>query len=127
MLFAIHLLRVTALSFIAFGMCFIAAPGYFSEALAGEMQTTPSALIDMRATYGGMGLGTGLVLWSLARQRETVVAGLIASLLVLGSIATARLAGCIVDGMPNAYMLIALVLEVSFFAMTLLALKRITD
>jgi hypothetical protein len=127
MLFAIYLLRITALFFVTFGLCFIAAPGYFSDALLGEVQTTPNALIDMRATYGGMGLGAGLVLWSLARQRETIVAGLISSLLVLGCIATARLAGFIMDGIPNAYMLLALALESAFFAMTLLALKRITD
>lgn len=127
MLFATYLLRLTALSFITLGLGFVTAPGYLSEVLLGEVQTTPGAMLDMRATYGGLGAGVGLALWSLTRQRETIVAGLIVSSLVLTSIALARLAGFAVDGGPTAYMWGALALESLFVVLTLLALKRITD
>jgi hypothetical protein len=74
MKFATNFLRVTAALFMVFGACFIVAPEFFAHALTGSEPWTSSALIDMRATYGGMGLGIGLVFWFCARQRETVIA-----------------------------------------------------
>jgi hypothetical protein len=71
MKFATNLLRVNAALFIAFGTCFIVAPEFFADALTGSEPWTSSALIDMRATYGGMCLGVGLAFWFCARQRET--------------------------------------------------------
>ncbi len=127
MKFATNLLRVTAALFVVFGICFIVAPEFFAYTLTQSEPWTPNALIDMRATYGGMGLGIGLLFWFLARQRETIIAGLAGSLLVLGSIALARLVGFVADGMPNAIMLVMFGAEMLFVALSVSALKRVTD
>jgi hypothetical protein len=127
MKFATNLLRVNAVLFIVFGICFIVAPVFFAEALTGSEPWTASAMIDMRATYGGMGLGIGLVFWFLARQRETVVPGLGATLLVLGATAMARVVGFFVDGSPNAFMLVLFGAEILFVVLSASALKRVTD
>lgn len=127
MRFATNVLRVTAVLFVAFGICFIAAPASFANALTGSEPWTPSALIDMRATYGGMGLGIGLLFWYLARQRETVIVGLVGVMLVLGAIALSRVIGMIADGSPNVFMQAMLGAEILFVALSAAALKRITD
>ena len=127
MKFATNFLRINAALFIVFGICFIVAPVFFAEALTGSEPWTTSAVIDMRATYGGMGLGIGLLFWFLARQRETVIAGLAGSFLVLGATATARVVGFFADGSPNAFMLVLFGAEVLFVVLSASALKRVTD
>lgn len=127
MRFATNLLRVNAALFIAFGICFIVAPVFFAEILTGSEPWTTSALIDMRATYGGMGLGIGLLFWFLARQRETVIAGLVGASLVLGATALARVVGFLADGAPDLSMLALFGAEVLFVALSATALKRVTD
>jgi hypothetical protein len=127
MKFATNLLRVNAALFIAFGACFIVAPEFFADALTGSEPWTTSATIDMRATYGGMGLGIGLAFWFLARQRETVIAGLVGALLVLAATAMARMIGFVADGSPNMPMLLLFGAEVLFVALAASALKLVTD
>ncbi len=127
MKFATNFLRVTAVLFIVFGICFIVAPNFFSYALTQSEPWTSSALIDMRATYGGMGLGIGLAFWFLARQRETVIAGLVGAFLVLGATALARGIGFFADGAPNVFMLALFGAEILFVVLSASALKRITD
>ncbi len=127
MRFATSMLRINSALFGAFGICFIVAPAFFAAVITGAEPGTPSASIDMRATYGGMGLGTGLLFWFCARQRETVHAGLVGSLLVLGATALARAVGFVADGTPNAYMLALFCAELLFVALLALALKRLTD
>jgi hypothetical protein len=127
MKYATNLLRVNAVLFIVFGICFIVAPEFFASALTGSEPWTQSALIDMRATYGGMGLGIGLAFWFLARQRETVIAGLVAAFLVLGATALARVIGFLADGSPNIFMQVMFATEVLFVVLSASALKRVTD
>jgi hypothetical protein len=127
MKFATNFLRINAALFIVFGICFIVAPVFFAEALTGSEPWTASAMIDMRATYGGMGLGVGLLFWFLARQRETVIAGLVGSFLVLGATAMARVVGFVADGSPNAFMQMMFGAEVLFVVLSASALKRVTD
>lgn len=127
MKFAMNLLRINSVLFVAFGCCFVAAPEIFAAALTGTEPSTSSALIDMRATYGGMALGIGLVFWFFARQRETVYAGLVGSILVLGATAMARTVGFVADGSPNAFMLLLFAAELLFMMLSFSALKRVID
>ncbi len=127
MKFATNLLRINSALFVVFGVCFIAAPGVFAAALTGAEPATPSALIDMRATYGGLGLGVGLMFWFLARQRETLYAGLVGTFLILAATVMARVIGFYADGSPNLFMLLLLGAEILFLLLSATALKRITD
>jgi uncharacterized membrane protein len=127
MKFAANLLRVNAVLFIVFGICFVVAPEFFAYELTRSVPWTSSALIDMRATYGGMGLGIGLLFWFLASQRETVIAGLVSSFLLLGATAMARMVGFVADGSPNIFMQVRFGAEVLFVVLSAAALKRFTD
>lgn len=124
MKFPTALLWVNSALFVVFGACFIAAPELFSTVITGAAPGTSSAFTDMRATYGGMGLGVGLLFGFCARQPSTVHVGLIASLFVLGSTAAARIVGFLADGSPNAFMFFLLGAELLFVALLIVALKQ---
>lgn len=111
MTFPIRLLWINALLFILFGAGFIAAPNALSLFLTGAAPGTPSALTDMRATYGGMALG----------------AGLLASLLVLSGIAGGRLVGILIDGSPNPFIIALFAAELLFAALFTITLKRVQN
>ena len=89
------LVIVNGVLFAGFGLGFMAAPSFFSGLFTGGVFSTPSAIIDVRATYGGLGLGLGL--WLLLCSKEHVRLGLVGSLIVLTSIMLGRVAGLIVD------------------------------
>jgi uncharacterized protein YneF (UPF0154 family) len=123
MSFGVILLWITAALFVGFGVGFVVAPRKLAKFITGGSPSTPSAIIDMRATYGGVALGLGLFLGLCATRPLWVRPGLIASLLVVASIGAARVVGLVVDGHPNAFMLLLLATEVVFVGLYALALR----
>jgi len=123
--FPVILLWVTAVLFAGFGLGFVAAPRYFADLITGSEPTVPSAVIDMRATYGGVALGMGLSFGIAATRRRLLRPALVASLLVVGCIGGARLIGIVADGQPNDFMILFLATEVIFVALFVLALRQV--
>jgi len=116
------LVLVNGVLFVGFGLGFIVAPSYFSGLFTGGTFTTASAAIDVRATYGGLGLGVGI--WLLLCLKRNVRLGLLGSLVVLASIVFGRTVGLVADGNPNNFMFVFLVAEVAFLVATLYALRK---
>jgi hypothetical protein len=123
--FAVILLWITAALFAGFGAAFVGAPRELARFLTGAAPSLPSAVIDMRATYGGFAFGVGLLIGICARRPEWVRVGLIASLLAVASIGAARVVGLAVDGHPNAVMPLLLSTEVTFVVLYVVALRRL--
>ena len=123
--FAVLLLRITSVLFVAFGVGFAVAPQDLADLVTDGAPSVPSAVTDMRAAYGGVALGLGLFIGYCARRAETVRLGLMASTLVLVSLAAARLLGMIVDGSPNAFMVVFLGLEIISVWLFMIALRRL--
>lgn len=117
----VALLRISSVAFVAFAL----APDTFADLVTGAVPATPSASIDMRATYGGVALGLGVFYWLAARRAEWVRMGVLASLLVIAGIAAARAVGIVADGQPNTFMLLFLVLEVVAVVLSDVALRRL--
>lgn len=115
------LVFVNGVLFVGFGLGFMAAPNFFTGLFTGGVLTTSSAIIDVRATYGGLGLGLGL--WLLLCAKENVRLGLLGSLVVLASIILGRVVGLVADGSPNMLMYVFLVAEAVFVLATLYALR----
>jgi len=124
MKFPTLLLWINAALFLGFGAGFILAPDFFALAITGASPGSASAQIDMRATYGGMGLGIGLWFGHCARRNATVELGLVAARLILGATAAARLFGMFVDGAANPFMYLLLGAELLFVALLTLALRQ---
>ncbi len=117
------LLWINSILFVAFGAGFILVPDTLSLLITHSSPGTSSAVIDMRATYGGMALGIGLFFGLCAYRQTNILLGLIAALLVMTSVAGGRLFGIVMNGAPNLFMLILLAAELLFTVLLLLALK----
>ena len=117
------LLRINAVAFVAFGIAFIAAPQTLAETILGVAPTASSAMIDMRATYGGFAFGAGVFFGLCATRASWVRPGLIACAFSVGGIGAARLVGIVVDGSPNGFMWLFLAFEVLFVALCAIAVR----
>lgn len=123
MRFEQSLVAVTAIVFLAYGIGFIVAPTPLAIWVTGTAPTQPSALIDLRATYGGMSLGVGVVLLGLATPAMRLW-GLRAVLVLMLGMAGGRTVGLLVDGPGNLTMTVYLLLELLLAAAAAVLLLR---
>jgi hypothetical protein len=105
------LIRLNAAVFIVYGVAFALAPETLSNLVTGGSPETPSGIIDMRSTYGGMSIGLGVLLVLTARDSRLHGLGLSAVLAVMSCMAGSRLLGIAVDGEPNSMMWAYLAVE----------------
>ncbi|HZO08946.1 MAG TPA: DUF4345 domain-containing protein [Myxococcota bacterium] len=84
----------------------------------------PNALTDVRATYGGLQIGTGLFLLWAVRDASRVRTALVLQALLIGAVAASRAFGIAVDGTPNGVLVGALVTELCLTLLALVALGR---
>ena len=106
------LVWIAGLVFVLYGMAFALAPVEMAAWATGDAPDTPSAVIDMRATYGGMSIALGATILLLGLRASTLSLALLIIAIVLLAMAVTRLIGMVVDGTPNATMIIYLVLEI---------------
>lgn len=90
--------------------------------VTGSAPDGVSALVDFRATYGGMTFAVGLLLFYLLFI-EQLRAALVIIIMVLLSMALTRAAGLLVNGSGNAFMYLYLVLEVLGSALAGMAMR----
>jgi hypothetical protein len=113
--------------FILYGILFAAAPVELARLVTDGGTTSPSGLIDMRATYGGMSIAFGMLLVVLARKASTLRLSVAGLLIVMICMATTRTIGIVVDGSPNVMMYVYLTLELVVSAICLLCLKLMNE
>ena len=109
---------------LLFGFWYLIAPTGLTEP-TGFGPLGPNALTDVRATYGGFQIGSGLfLLWSAADPAR-VRAALVLQALTIGAIGSCRLVGFALDGSPNGFLISAIATEVTFTALAVIALRRL--
>ncbi|MEM7220697.1 MAG: DUF4345 domain-containing protein [Pseudomonadota bacterium] len=96
--------------FLVYGAAFGIAPNAMSELVTGARLADGAALIDFRATYGGLTLAVGLMILLLYRSSQIRLA-LLMVISVLACMAFTRVLGMIVDGGANTTMYVYLALE----------------
>jgi len=103
-------LGFVGLMFVGYGLYCLVAPGALAEA-AGVVGSTTTGTTELRAMYGGLQVGAGL-LATLALFRASLVRPAVVSLafLLLG-LFTARTLGVLLDGGITGYTVFALVFE----------------
>lgn len=124
MSFARAYLRVVGVMGLFFGLVYLLAPEAMTHP-TGFGPLGPNALTDVRATYGGLQIGAGLFLLWAAADAARVRIAVILQALTIGAVALCRLTGILIDGSPNSFLLSALVTEVAFTALALVALRRL--
>jgi len=117
------IILLTSAIFFLYGLLFVAFPQEALYFLVQSKMDSNSGIIDLRATYGGMSMSVGLVLYILVKQDNTLYIGLLAVFLLMSGMALGRLVGMVVDGNPNYVMYIYLVLELSVCVIAGLLLK----
>lgn len=120
----IVVITVAGLGFIAFGIVFLCwpnmvLPGIGIQALGNQAQ------VEIRAMYGGLELGLGvLLLTCFAAKRQRF--GLQLSLASYGGLGMARLVSMLVIGVTTPFLWFALIWEGVIASLALLALRSKT-
>jgi hypothetical protein len=117
------LVLLTAVIFFAYGLIFVFFPVQALLLVVGGSVSSSSGVIDVRATYGGMSVGVGIVLYLLATTHGALRIGLISVCLLMLGMAAGRIIGMVLDGNPNMYMYIYLVLELSVSSLAVFFLR----
>jgi hypothetical protein len=109
---------------LLFGIWYLFAPTSMTDP-TGFGPLGPNALTDVRATYGGFQIGSGLfLLWAAANPARVRMA-LVLQALTIGAIGSCRLVGFAIDGAPNGFLVSAIVTEITFTALAVVALYRL--
>ncbi len=120
------IVRVTAAFFVLYGLAFIFFPEPLSQFVTDTVPDSASGLIDMRATYGGMSLAVGALLFLLAARQDSLRQGLLGVILIMLGMASGRIYGMVVDGSANQIMYVYLGLELAVAAVAGWTLARAT-
>ena len=89
----------------------------------GMVLSDPSAVTEVRAMYGGLQLGLGLLFIGFALRKGSVQTGLLILIVLMGSLALARLFGLISDGF-SSYNLLGFVFESVSTILSVVALRQ---
>ncbi|TAF08929.1 MAG: DUF4345 domain-containing protein [Nostocales cyanobacterium] len=111
-----------AIAFFVYGAAFLFFPTLMTSLLGIELPV-PSAIIDVRATYGGSVLGTAVFFALCSLRDELLRPGLIAQVAVLGGFIFGRVMGFIVDREPNVFIYVLLVGEILGLLIALIGLR----
>ena len=114
---------INASIFVIYGSVFVFFPLEALNEVVTDTLSSTSSIIDIRATYGGISIGAGSILYLLPRGESTLRTGLLAVLLVMACMASARLYGIMVDGQPNGYMHLYLILELAAVGLSIILLR----
>ena len=124
MKFGRTLVWVNCWLFVGFGLGFVFAPDTLATLITGAAPATPSAMTDMRATYGGMALGLALIFGLCARNEGSVRLGVQGVLAVMVALAVARTLGILLDGASNTFMFVLLLAEIVMAFLASFALRQ---
>ncbi|MEM8766086.1 MAG: DUF4345 domain-containing protein [Pseudomonadota bacterium] len=97
--------------YLLYGLVFAASPSGMFLLINDAELTTNTALVDVRATYGGLTLAVGIAIAYLGITNRLSEA-LVVSAVMLFGMAIARAFGLFVDGPSNWLMYLYLALEI---------------
>ena len=114
---------LSAIVFGGFGVAFLLFPLLMASIVGIELPT-PSAVIDVRATYGGLEIGLAMFFTICAFRESWIRPGLVAQAASLGGFAFGRIIGLILDGTPQPVIYYLLVAECAGCVLGLFALVK---
>jgi len=120
----IVVITLAGLGFIAFGILFLCWPDMLLPGL-GIQTLQAQAQVEIRAMYGGLELGLGILLLNcFAAERQRF--GLQLTLASYGGLGLARAGSMLVIGVATPFLWFALAWEAALAALALLALRNKT-
>ena len=112
--------------FFLYGLAFTVYPEGMAHLVTESKPRGVSALVDFRATYGGMTAAVGATLFYLHSIHQ-IRASLVILIFVLMGMAIARTFGLVIEGAGNFMMYLYLLLEIAGSALAWFALQRIPE
>lgn len=103
-------LGLEALVWLPYGLYCFAQPGYLAEA-AGVAAASTTGTVELRAMYGGLQAGIGVLAALGAMRAERMRPALLALLFLAAGLGLARLLGALSAGELSGYTAFALVFE----------------
>lgn len=119
------IIRLNAIFFVIYGLAFLFMPETILYWVTHSSHNTASAIMDTRATYGGMSLAIGLLLHYFSIKPVYEKLGLIFVILIMGNMALGRSLGMLLDGEPNPVMWLFLVGEIITLLISVWLLKKV--
>lgn len=116
-----------ALVFIFYGLGFIVFPISLFEHLTGFALINGPASIDVRATYGGLSVAMGFMIFWVYKQPNGLRYALGFIVVAMLMMAFGRLVGFVVDGNPNSMMQIYLLMELGSAMLAVFLARKIAD
>ena len=106
-------LMLSVLIWLPYGLFCVFQPGYLAEA-AGVVGSTPTGTTEIRAMYGGLQAGIGLMCVFALMRPGFARSALPALCFLAGGLFLARLTGLVIDGSGSDYTYGTLVFESSY-------------
>jgi len=116
------LLAVLTAFVLLAGVGCLVAPAVFAQ--QAEFSTTPSALTEIRAFYGGLQFGIGLFLAWCLRVPDRTSQGLLLGGLAVGGAGLGRMLGVLLDQAPTSHHLVNLGIEAVTVLLVAIAISR---
>jgi len=116
-------LGLVAVLFVPYGIYCFFAPGFLAGA-AGVAATSATGSTELRAMYGGLQTGLGLLAGLALVRADLVRPALLAVAFAGGGLFCARITGSALDSGWSQYTAIALALEVTLLGASALLLRR---
>jgi hypothetical protein len=117
-------LFITILIFLGIGFFCLFAP-IEASSLVDIPLSTPSAITDFRANYGGCVIGIGLFFVYCYLKPDYIRLGLILQLLSFSGFVFGRILGIILDGIPKPILIYFLVAEILLIILAVISLNKI--
>lgn len=105
-------LGLSGLVWVPYGIFCFLQPSFLDGA-AGLAANTPTGTTELRAMYGGLQAGIGVMLLVALRDARFVIPGLAAIAYLTGGLAVARFGGLLLDGSVSTYTIGAIVFEIA--------------
>ena len=115
---------INARVFVDFGLAFLAKPQALARLLEIEL-SSPTALADLRAMYGGLALAVGALLCAGLRRKEWLMPSLWLVIATSGGLALGRLYSVLASGLPSGVILGFLASELGSLAWAILASRAL--
>jgi len=115
---------LAAIAYAAIGLIFLIDPVYWGSSVDISLPT-PTAIIDLRATYGGCMLAIAIFLAYCLANSRLIRVGLIFQAISLGGFGLARLAGIIMNPPTRGIMYYLLLAEIFGVALAVYCLSRL--
>ena len=112
-----------SLGFLSFGLLFLVAPASLMTLVEIPL-SSPIAVMELRAVYGGFFFGAGFFLMVCARRESWLRPGLAAQASMMGGLVAGRVLSLIAQGAANPFQWLLFLSEIIGLIISVAALRK---